>query len=80
MVTLLLERGADASLKDDEGSTAKDWAEQRGQDAVADLLSDPSVAADSAGSAEAQGRQDAAGMPARAGTETPAQVASQQRD
>jgi len=38
VAALLLERGADPALQDAEGLKAGDWAEQRGQDGVTDLL------------------------------------------
>jgi hypothetical protein len=39
-VRLLLERGADPSLKDDRGKTAADIAAEQGHQAVAQLLRD----------------------------------------
>src|SRR5207253_1264890 len=41
LVGLLLERGADPAATDDNGRTAADWARDRGQTAVVELLERP---------------------------------------
>jgi len=46
LVRMLLDRGADATLTDIFGNTAKILAEKKGNVAVVDLLSDPPAPAD----------------------------------